>query len=51
MGRILEISKDKNNVVQSVKLLIGKKRSSFTSRILEGPIRKSVLLVDAENDM
>ena len=48
MGRILEINKHENNVVRSAKLLIGRK--SFTSRTLERPIRKSVLLVDAEND-
>ena len=51
MGRILEINKDENNIVRSVKLLIGKKGSSFTSRILERPISKLVLLVDAENNM
>ena len=51
MGRILEISKDEKNVVQSVKLLISEKGSSFTSRILERPISKLVLLVDAENNM
>ena len=44
MGRILEINEDENNVVRSVKLLIGEKRSSFTSRILERPISKLVLL-------
>ena len=51
MGQILEIYKDENNAVQSVKLMIGEKRSGFTSRILERPICKLVLLVDAENDM
>ena len=51
MERILEINKDENNIVQSVKLLIGKKGSSFTLRILERPISKLVLLVDAENNM
>ena len=51
MGRILEVSKDENNVVRSVKLVIGEKRSSFTSRILERPKSKLVLLVDAKNDM
>ena len=51
MGQILEINKDENNIVRSVKLLISKKGSSFTSRILEQPISKLVLLVDAENNM
>ena len=51
MGRILEINKDENNAVRSVKLLISKKGSSFTSPILEWPISKLVLLVDAENNM
>ena len=49
MGRTFEISKDENNIVRSVKFLIGKKGSSFTSRILERPISKLVFLVDAEN--
>ena len=51
MGRILEINKDENNIVRNVKLLIGKKGSSFTSQILERPIRKLILSVDAENNM
>ena len=50
MGRILEINKDENNVFWSVKFVIGEKRSNFTSRILERPISKFVLLVDAEID-
>ena len=44
-------TKMKTTFVRSVKLLIGEKRSSFTSRILEQPISNLVLLVDAENDM
>ena len=51
MGRISEISKEESNDVQNVKLLIGKKRSSFTSRTLDRPINKLVLLKDVENDM
>ena len=42
MGRILEINKNENNVVQSVKLLISEKGSSFTSLTLEQPISKLV---------
>ena len=51
MGRISEINKEESNDVQNVKLLIGKKRSSFTSRTLDRPINKLVLLKDVENDM
>ena len=51
MGQILEINKDEINVLWSVKFLIGKKRSNFTSRILERPISKLVLLVHAENNI
>ena len=35
MRYILKIKKDENNVVQSVKLLITEKMSSFTSHIFE----------------
>ena len=35
MRQILKINKDENNVVQSVKLLISEKMSSFTSYIFE----------------
>ena len=42
MGRMLEINKDENNVVRSVKLLTSEKGSSFTSRILEQPISKLI---------
>ena len=51
MGQILEINKDENNVVRSMKLLISETRSSFTSHILEWSISNLVLLVDAENNM
>ena len=51
MGRISQINKEESNYVQNLKLLIGKKRSSFTSRTLDRPINKIVLLKDVENDM
>ena len=44
MGRMLEINKDENNVVRSVKLLTSEKGSSFTSRILEQPISKLIVV-------
>lgn len=51
MGQILEITKHKNNVVWSNKLLIGKTKPNLISCILEQPTGKLVLLVDAENEV
>ena len=51
MGQILKITKHKNNVVWSNKLLISKTKSNLISCILEQPTGKLVLLVDGENEV
>ena len=49
MTRVIQVFKDSNGYVQSIKLRIGKKRKSDEgNRILERPVSKSVLLVEQE---
>ena len=49
MTRVIQVFKDSNGYVQSIKLRIGKTRKSDEgNRILERPVSKSVLLVEQE---
>ena len=49
MARVIQVFKDSNGYVRSMKLRIGKTRNSDEGdRILERPVSKMVLLVEQE---
>ena len=48
IARVIQVFKDNNGYVRSVKLRIGKTRNSEGDRILERPVTKIVLLLEQE---
>ena len=48
MAGVIQVFKDNNGYVRSVKLRIGKIRNSEGDRILERPVSKIVLLLEQE---
>ena len=48
MAKVVQVHKDSEGVVRSVRLLVGKTRSGQDERILERPVQKIVLLQESE---
>ena len=51
MARVIQVFKDNNGYVRSVKLRIGKTRTSEGDRIFERPVSKIVLLLVFDSPM